>query len=124
MTRKNFVKNYTELVQCVLKLNKKSLKLGLSSLEEEVEDLNHEKLKKGLYLVIDKADAAIIDEIFSNMVSHIKDKYERLFLTIIKRSLLGIQKQENTRFLYAVLNSLANLSKDEQNEIDSLVLSD
>ncbi|MCL2187103.1 MAG: hypothetical protein FWB86_14830 [Treponema sp.] len=124
MTRNKFVKDFMDLVKNVARLNNKCLKQGHSSLEGEVEDLNHENIKRGLYLIIDGADASIIDEIYTNKISFVKDKYERQFLTIIKRSLLGIKKKEDTRFLYFALCSLANLSKDEQNTIDSIVLRD
>jgi len=124
MTRKKFIKTYTDLLQCVLKLNEKAIKYGISSLDNEVFDLDDDDLRTGLLFILDEIDPTIIEEIFSNMIAFEKDKHLRQLITIKKRALLGIQKQESFRVLYYVLNSYANLSTKESRKIDYLILSD
>jgi len=124
MNRSQYFKAYTNFIQCAVRLNEKSRKHELSSLENEIFDLDDEDFKLGLRLIVDEVDAAIIEEIYSNKISFEKDKYVRQFKTIQKRAVLGIQKQENTRILYYVLNSYANLSKDEEHKIDCIIMSD
>lgn len=124
MTRKKFISMYTNLIQCSLRLNEKAIKYGISSLDNEVFDLDDDDLRTGLLFILEKADPAIIDEIFSNMIAFEKDKYMRQLITIKKRALLGIQKQESFRVLYYVLNSYADLSKNERRKIDLIILSD
>jgi len=124
MTRKKFITMYTDFIQCALRLNEKAIKYGISSLENEVFDLDDDDLRTGLLFILDEIDPAIIDEIFSNMIAFEKDKYMRQLITIKKRALLGIQKQESFRVLYYVLNSYADLSKNERRKIDFIVLSD
>jgi flagellar motor component MotA len=124
MDRKDFIDMYTNLVKQVKRLNEKSLRQGIISLEEEVEDLDDENFKQGLYLIIDGVDPAIIDEIFSNKIAFEKDEYARQYKTVIKRALLGIQSGLNNHILYMILRSYADLTSKEINELDRLMMRD
>ena len=74
--------------------------------------------------VVDGTAAPLIDEIMSNRISHEKDEYTRLFKTVQKRAVLGIQAGENTYILYHVLASLPDLTHNEEQKIESLILRD
>ena len=124
MTRSKFVENFTGFIQQAVRLNGKAKEYGISSLENEVEDLDDEDFKHGLRLIIDEVDAAIIDEIYSNKIAFAKGTYERRYKTILKRAVLGIQEGLNTRILVYVLFSYAGLTRSEQREIEYIVIRD
>ena len=124
MTRNEFFKTYRDFLKCAIRLYEKARREGLLSLEEEIEDLDEENFKTGLRLVVDGVASEIIDEIFSNIIAFEKDENERQFKIIQKRAILGLQRGENFRILFLVLNSYANLSKDEQKEIEYDLLND
>ena len=83
-----------------------------------------EDFKMAMRLVVDGVAPEIIDEIFSNLIMFEKDEYARQFRTVQKRAVLGLQGGENFRILYLVLKSYANLSPDENREIDYSLLKD
>ena len=124
MNRKTFIAEYTRFITLAVKLANKSLKQGIASLEEEIEDIDDELFKQGLRFVVDGTAAPLIDEIMSNRISHEKDEYTRLFKTVQKRAVLGIQAGENTYILYHVLASLPDLTHNEEQKIESLILRD
>ena len=124
MNREEFIKTYIYLVKTVIRLNKVVIRNGHSALECEVEDIenNISSFKKGLYLIIDGVAPSIIDEKYTNYVRLSKDNYDRQLKEIIKRALLGIQKMERTSILIIALNSYANLSSEEENQIENLLV--
>lgn len=124
MNREEFIKTYIYLVKTVIRLNKIVIRNGHSALECEVEDIenNINSFKKGLYLIIDGVAPSIIDEKYTNYVRLSKDNYDRQLKEIIKRALLGIQKMERTSILIIALNSYANLSSEEENQIENLLV--
>ena len=124
MNREEFIKTYIYLVKTVIRLNKVVIRNGHSALECEVEDIenNINSFKKGLYLIIDGVAPSIIDEKYTNYVRLSKDNYDRQLKEIIKRALLGIQKMERTSILIIALNSYANLSSEEENQIENLLV--
>jgi len=124
MTRKKFIKLYTDFLQRVIKLNQKAIQYGISSLENEIYDIDDNDLRMGLRFVVDETEPAVIDEIFSNKIDFEKDKYTRQLMVIKKRAVLGIRKQEKFSVFYCVLNSYANLTLKESCEIDNLILFD
>jgi len=124
MTRKRFIKLYIDFLQCAIRLNQKAIKYGISSLENEIYDLDDNDLRMGLRFVIDETESSVINEIFSNKIAFEKDKYSRQLLTIKKRAVLGIRKQERFSVFYYVLNSYANLTPKESDKIDLLILFD
>jgi hypothetical protein len=60
----------------------------------------------------------------TNRTAHEKDKYTRLLKTVQKRAVLGIQAQEPFRVFYHILKSIPNLTPQEENKIDNLILYD
>jgi Mg/Co/Ni transporter MgtE len=126
MNRKKFVAQYTHFVQIAMKLAQKAKRNGIEALEDETEDIEEaEKVfKEGLRLIVDKTDPALVDEILTNTITHEKNKYIRLYKTIQKRSVLGIQSGESYHILYKVLCSLAGLTPKEEQQIGMLLLAD
>ena len=122
MNRKTFIAEYTRFIQLAMKLAAKSMKQGIASLEEEIEDIDDELFKQGLRFVVDGAEARLIDEIMSNRIAHEKDKELRILKTIQKRAVLGIQAGETLRIFYHVLLSLPGLTPKEEKQIEHLVL--
>jgi len=119
MTRKNYINKVTALIKIAAKLNRKARAQGISSLEEEVEDQDDKDFRQGLYFIIDQRTPALIDEYFSNKINFEKDKYTRLYKTVLKRAILGIQEGINTYMLFYVLTSNANLTEEEEKKIMS-----
>ena len=124
MTRKKFIKLYTDFLQCAIRLNQKAIRYGISSLNNEIYDLDDNDFRMGLRFAIDETEPAVIDEYFSNKIAFEKDKYTRQLMIIKKRAVLGIQKQEKFSVFYNILNSYANLSSKENHKIDCLILLD
>jgi len=124
MTKRKFISSFMVFIKQAARLNEKRRMHGLSSLENEVEDLDDEFFKQGLRLIIDKTDPAIINEIFSNKIAFEKNKYMRRYMTIVKRAALAIQEGLNTRLLVLVLFSLADLPKKEQHQIECELMKD
>jgi len=124
MTRKNFIRDFKIFIKMAVCLNQKRVRFGLEALESEIEDLDDEFFKMGLRLVVDKTDAAIINEILSNKIECEKDKYVRKYLTITKRTVFAIGEGLNTRLLILILFSLADLPKDDQRELEYDLMKD
>jgi len=124
MTRKNFISNFTDFIQRAVRLNKKALKYGLLSLENELEDLDEEFFKQGLRYVVDGTSTVIIEEILSNKISFEKNKYVYRYKTIQKRAVLGIQAGINNYILIHILFSNAGLNQKEQRKIELLLYRD
>ena len=124
MNKKQFIDNFTGLIQQALRFNERKKRYGLSSLEEHLEDLDDEYFKHGMRMVVDGVEAAHIDEILSNILAYEEDKYTHRFKTIVKRTVLGIQEGLSSRILVFILLSMAGLQKDEQRAIEYIVLRD
>jgi len=124
MNKNEFFKSFKDFVLCASRLNEKARREGILSLEDEVEDLDDENFKMGLRLLIDGVASEIVDEIYSNLISFEKDEFMRRLMIIQKRALFGFYRGENNYILYKVLKSYANLSPDENKEIDSLMFKD
>jgi hypothetical protein len=126
MTEKKFIEYYTRFIQFAIKLAKKARRYGIETLEDELEDIDEtEKVfKDGLRLIVDGTDSAIADEIMTNMAGQEKDKNMRLYKTIQKRAVLGIQAGVKINMLYKLLNSYAALPPKEERKIDILIMRD
>ncbi|MCL2211747.1 MAG: hypothetical protein FWB95_07485 [Treponema sp.] len=122
MNRKQFVQAYSGFIKSFIKLNRIAVRHGFSAMEIEVEDVDFEDFRMGLRLLIDKVDPGIIDEKFTNLIQFTKDKLERQFRVIVKRAIQGMQKKERASIIIVALNSYANLSKEEENQIDNLLV--
>ncbi|MCL2181028.1 MAG: hypothetical protein FWB83_07860, partial [Treponema sp.] len=119
-----FINVFTDFIKKAVMLNSKRLEHGVKSLEDEVEDFDDEYFKMGLRMIIDEVDLKLVDEILSNILSHEKGKYKRIYMTIVKRTVIGIQEGISSRILIMVSLSLANLPKSEQNTIECELLKD
>jgi chemotaxis protein MotA len=123
MTRDEFVKKYTEIVGLALKYSEKARREGLLAIEDE---LDHEKIKDrdvfeyGMSFVVDGVDAEIIEGILSNIIQQEKDEYMSILKKIQGVAVIGIQEGRNPRLLYAVLNSLTDLTLKED-EMSKLI---
>ena len=122
MNRKKFIAEYTRFITLAMKLAAKAKKQGIASLEEEIEDIDDELFKQGLRFIVDGTEPRLIDEILTNRTSHEKDKHTRLFKTIQKRAVLGLQAGESFLVFYHVLLSLPGLTPKEEKQIEKLVL--
>jgi hypothetical protein len=123
MFRKKFVERYSTFVKFTMKLADKAKRCGIESLEQEVEDIEEtEKVfKEGLRLILYNADPLVVNEILSNMIAHEKCKYTRLYMTIQKRAVLGLQAGEGSYILHKVLSSLVRLTVKESRKLDALL---
>ena len=124
MTQKTFIAEYTQFIQLAIALADKSQQQGIESLEGETENLADEFFKQGLRFVVGGFEPRLIDEIMTNRIAHEKDKRTRLYKTIQKRAVLGIQAGESPYILYHVFNSLAGLPYYQENKIWEIIFSD
>ncbi len=63
------------IITKLMAFSDKARREGLLALEEELEDLDDEFMKKGLRLVVDGTDAAIIRELMDNELSQMQDRH-------------------------------------------------
>lgn len=71
------VPNFNEegIITKLLAFSDKARREGLLALEEELEDLDDEFLKKGMRLVVDGTDGGIIRELLENELSQIQERH-------------------------------------------------
>ena len=122
MTRKKFIDEYTSILQRAIALAGKSQQQGLLSLETEIEDIADEYFKQGLRFVVGGTAPRLIDEIMTNRIANEKDKYSSLLKTVQKRAVLGILAGEPFRVFYHVLKSIPDLTRNEEDKIDDIIL--
>ena len=117
MNRSEFIEEYQNIVKKVLQCSNKARREGLLSLEDSL--LDHEKadtrdiFEYGLRFVVDGTDGEIIDEILSNIINQEKDEHLRILKNIQKQAVKGLQWGLNPRMIYAILNSLTDISLSE-----------
>ena len=117
MNRTEFVEEYHNIVKKALQCSNKARREGLLSLEDTL--LDQEKadardiFEYGMRFVVDGTDAEIIDEILSNIIHQENDEQMRILKNIQKKAVLGMQCGLNPRILYAILNSLTDISLGE-----------
>ena len=122
MTRKTFIAEYIRFITLAMKLSNKALQHGLSSLEDEIDDIDDELFKQGLRFVVDGTEPRLINEIMTNRIAREKDKNMSMLKTVQKRAVLGIQAGEYFRVFYNVLKSLPGLTAKEENKVDDAIL--
>jgi chemotaxis protein MotA len=81
--------NETTLIQRLMAMSEKARRDGLLALEEELEDLDDEFMKKGLRLVVDGTDAEIIRTLMETELSQINDRHVLKIGTVNQWSGLG-----------------------------------
>jgi chemotaxis protein MotA len=67
--------NETGIIQKLMSMSEKARREGLLALEEELEDLNDEFMKKGLRLVVDGTDAEIIRTLMETELNQIQERH-------------------------------------------------
>jgi flagellar motor component MotA len=116
MNEKEFNEQYGSFIKKVLPLAEKSRREGLLSLTADPEKISERDIfEYGLNFVIDGTDAGYIEKILGNIIAQEKDEYTRIYKTIQKEAVMGIQQGLNPQLLYYVLNSLTDISlKDDE----------
>ena len=71
------VPNFNEqgIITKLMAMSEKARREGLLALEEELEDLDDEFMKKGMRLVVDGTDAAIIRDLMENELNQMQDRH-------------------------------------------------
>ena len=116
MTRSEFVEKYNEVVGKALECSKKTMREGLLAYEGELDKgrvYARDIFDYGLTFVISGTDAAVIDEILSNVISQEKDEQLRVLMNIQKKAVLCIQQGMPPRLLYPLLNSFTDIPLNE-----------
>ena len=67
--------NEKGIIQKLMSMSEKARREGLLALEEELEDLDDEFMKKGLRLVVDGTDAVIIRSLMETELSQIQERH-------------------------------------------------
>jgi chemotaxis protein MotA len=75
LTFKEPVFNQAGLIQKMVSFSEKARREGLLALEDELEDLDDEFMKKGLRLVVDGTDAAIIRDLMELEISQMQGRH-------------------------------------------------
>jgi len=116
MNEKEFNEQYGAFIKKALPLVEKSRREGLLSLTADTERVSERDIfEYGLNFVIDGTDAGYIEKILDNIIAQEKDEYARIFKTIQKEAVIGIQQGINPQMLYYILNSLTGISlKDDK----------
>ncbi|GHU81176.1 motility protein A [Spirochaetia bacterium] len=75
LTLKTVNFNEAEIIKKLMAMSEKARREGLLALEEELEDLDDEFMKKGLRLVVDGTDAEIIRTLMETEMSQIQERH-------------------------------------------------
>jgi hypothetical protein len=103
-------------LELAAKARRESL-LGLSADMPKVKE--RDIFEYGLCFVIDGVAPEIIEEVLGNIVAQEKDEYARLYKTIQKRAVLGIQQGYNSEILHSILNSFTDISLKDDNAYEA-----
>ncbi|MDR0554652.1 MAG: motility protein A [Treponema sp.] len=74
--------NETAIIQKMIAFSEKARREGLLALEDELEDLDDEFMKKGLRLVVDGTDAAVIRDLMELELSQMQGRHEAKIGTV------------------------------------------
>lgn len=78
--RESFRKNdqkVSELIRLFIQLSERARKEGLLALEDELEDVDDEFIKKGIMLAIDGIEPEVINEIMNAEIIALEDKHQK-----------------------------------------------
>jgi len=116
MNEKEFNEQYGAFIKKALPLAEMARREGLLALTADLEKISERDIfDYGLNFVIDGVDADYIEKILDNIIAQEKDEYTRIFKTIQKEAVMGIQQGLNPQMLYYILNSLTGISlKDDK----------
>jgi len=112
-SKKHFSWAFIRIVIKLLGCSEKARREGLLALEEELEDLDNEFLKKGMRLVVDGTDAEIIERIMSNGIRLEQDEETRRLKALMMEGVLAIQRGDNPNIIKQLLLSHADNSELE-----------
>ncbi|GBU28573.1 hypothetical protein R84B8_02133 [Treponema sp. R8-4-B8] len=113
MTHDKFIAEYYNVSARATACSEKARREGLLSLEDQI-DIEKVKqrdiLEYGLRFVVDGVDAAVISDLFENIINQEEDKYTRRLMELKLAAVLSIQAGDNTRILAYKLNAFTNFS--------------
>jgi len=117
MTHDEFIAEYCKVSDRAIYLSKKARRLGLLSMEDEIDSEKENQrdiLEYGLRFVVDGTDALIIRDLLENIIKQEEDKYIRRLMKIKLEAVISIQIGDNPRITVLKLNSFTNLTlKDD-----------
>jgi flagellar motor component MotA len=120
MTREEFIKEYNNVVNIAFACAEKARREGLLALEDELDKdkiYDRDIFFYGMSFVVDGIAAEIIEKILSNIIKHEKDEYMQILKTMQKEAVLMIQRGDNSRLIYMVLNSYVDITlKEDENK--------
>jgi flagellar motor component MotA len=108
MTQNEFFSQTAQIISTTYNFSLKARREGLLALEDDLEDLNDEYLKKGLHLAVDGTDSKIINFVLSNIINIEKNDTRRRLQTITKEAVLNIQEGCNDQLMVHKLISYLN----------------
>jgi len=116
MTKTEFNEQYGAFIKKALSLAEKARREGLLSLTVAPEKISERDIfDYGLNFAIDGTDPYYIEKILGNIIAQEKDEYARIFKTMQKEAVMGIQQGLNPQMLYYILNSFTGISlKDDE----------
>jgi len=114
LKQSDFIKQTADILRITYLFSGKARREGLLALEDELEDIDYEFLKKGLRLVVDGTDNLLINDILSNEIDIQQDETYKRFLTIKKEAVLNIQQGDSPDFHMHKLISFLNNSELKQ----------
>jgi flagellar motor component MotA len=124
MNRTEFIERYTAFLLAVLPVAQLARRQGLLSLScdnEKVKD--RDVFEYGMSFVIDGIAPEFIEKILNNIIAQEKDEYARIYKTVQKEAVMGIQQGLNPDLLYSILNSLTDLPlKDDDGYLYAMSL--
>ena len=74
---------------------------------------NRDIFEYGMVFVVDRADYEFIDKILSNIIRQEKDERQIILKTIQKEAVLSIQRFDNPRILFSIMNSYTDIPLDD-----------
>ncbi|HPS57982.1 MAG TPA: FliG C-terminal domain-containing protein [Spirochaetota bacterium] len=93
-------KQCVELIASIITLSERARRMGLLALEDDLDAIKDPMMKKGLLLVVDGTDPAIVHQVLSAfMLSCYSRGINLLKAVIILQGVLGIQAGDNTRLI-------------------------
>jgi len=110
MNRTEFIGHYAAFLRKALPLAQLARRQGLLSLACDPEKVKERDVfEYGLSFVIDGIALEFIEKILNNIIAQEKDEYARIYKTVQKEAVMGIQQGLNPDLLYSILNSLTDL---------------
>jgi len=113
MTHDEFITEYHRVAARAIQLSDKARKEGLLAMEDIIDRekmMQRDILEYGVRFVVDGTDGSLLKNILSNIIEQEDDKYTRQLMTIKAEAVLSLQAGDNTRIMRYKLNSLTELS--------------